>query len=1573
MIKPDWNIFKAKFSENPQRSFERFCYLLFCKEFNKPSGVPGYQNHRHIETDPIKKNGEIIGWQAKFLESKLYDHKTEIIRLIKGVKKDYPKVTKIIFYANRNWGQGKKQNDPKAKLEIDNKAKELGIEIDWEHLKNFFESPFVSVENESIAKHFFSFDKSIFDFINDQKLHAQNIMSGVKNYIDFDGKHIEINRDEILEKLIESSSQVLILSGTGGVGKTALIKKFYEKSKTELPFYIFKATEFELVNIKEFFGDYNLQEFMKAYKEQKSKIIVIDSAEKLLDLTNPEPFKEFLTTLTRNDWKFVFTARTNYVENLYYQFLEIYNLPPTYINLQILREDELDSISSTHSFKLPENQNLLELIKNPFYLNEYLKFYGNVSVGLDYTAFKNKLWNSNIRKKDPSRSEWFLKVAVKRANQGSFFVTFDCSPSALNELVKDGVLGYEEDKGFFITHDVYEEWALEKKVSREYLNKENNRIFFEELGQTLPIRRSLRNWISEKLLLQDQEIGNFVEDVLTDEKIQPFWKDEILVSILLSPFSGVFFSHFRDLLLGNNQKLLRKIVFLIRIACKEIDQNFFEEIGVSKKIDLLESKYVLTKPKGQGWKSLIRFVYENLNDIGIENTSFVLPVIHDWNIKFKEGETTRYSSLIALQYYESFLAKNSYFTPDNKDEILRTIVLGAFEIKEKLQEVLENIIENKWKKPRDPFYELSKTILKKQEGLWVSAVLPELVLQLTDLFSLHVPNENDSYFPENIYNNFSIIDERFFNYFPTSPYRTPIYALLRSAPEQTINFILEFTDKTVESFAKFALAKNEVEEIDVYIDETQTTKQYICDTLWCTYRGSVVSPAVLQSMHMALEKFFLERSPNTSSKILEGWLLYLLRKSKSSSISAVVVSIVLAYPEKTFNVAKILFRTKEFFLYETKRLVLESGVNTLYSIPDIINDPINEISKKERLRACNDEHRKETLENLFLKYQFFRSKETSEHEAEKRQKILWEILDDYYKKLPPESEQTDADEIWRLFLARMDRRKMKPTTKETDKGFEINFNPQIDPKLKKKSECREKEISDGRKHIPLYLWSQYRWENNEQYKQYEYNPKLVLKEVKKILSKLKESQPDNEENSSFFLYNSIPAKACSVLIRDYFKELSKEEISFCKDVTLSAASSSLKPNYQYQVSDDVAQAIFVLPLLLKEFTKEREKIKIILLLTLFNPRHIGMNREFSCYSINAILNNLWEISFEDAQSILFGYLLLKPLYEQLRKKLYEESLKKKNYLPANHSPSESEVIKRFREENKDDIERFLNNELSIDDIKEIEKLELHYLERAFQLIPAKTDNKNHQKIVEKIVFVFAEKLPLDNLENEIEYLVRIDFFRKLACFVLSRPKEEIKDYLKPFIDNFNSSKIFADLFQKFIMEQDRLKAYDNFWEVWNLFKEKVIEICKDGDNRGYRREIVESYLFARTPWEETITSWHTLRDNDKTFFKEISREIGHCPSVIYSVSGLLNGIGSHYLDDGMLWVSDMLTRNQNLLSDNLGESTVYHMEGFTRKYVHKNLANIRENKELKKQVLVVLDFLILKDSVIGYMLRDRIV
>ena len=98
MIKPNWGLFKAKFNENPQDSFEWFCYLLFCREFDKPIGIFRYKNQSGIETEPIQKGDEIIGWQAKFYDSSLSSHKNEVISTIDKTSRDYLDLSNLLIY-----------------------------------------------------------------------------------------------------------------------------------------------------------------------------------------------------------------------------------------------------------------------------------------------------------------------------------------------------------------------------------------------------------------------------------------------------------------------------------------------------------------------------------------------------------------------------------------------------------------------------------------------------------------------------------------------------------------------------------------------------------------------------------------------------------------------------------------------------------------------------------------------------------------------------------------------------------------------------------------------------------------------------------------------------------------------------------------------------------------------------------------------------------------------------------------------------------------------------------------------------------------------------------------------------------------------------------------------------------------------------------------------------------------------------------------------------------------------------------------------------------------------------------
>jgi hypothetical protein len=357
---------------------------------------------------------------------------------------------------------------------------------------------------------------------------------------------------------------------------------------------------------------------------------------------------------------------------------------------------------------------------------------------------------------------------------------------------------------------------------------------------------------------------------------------------------------------------------------------------------------------------------------------------------------------------------------------------------------------------------------------------------------------------------------------------------------------------------------------------------------------------------------------------------------------------------------------------------------------------------------------------------------------------------------------------------------------------------------------------------------------------------------------------------------------------------------------------------------------------------------------------------FNTYAIMAV-HNLWKNNFEDAQSILVGYLYLKPKFDTLTETIRQENFKKNKY-----DLQDNDVFDKFVKENKRYIEKIKNNQTSIDDVGEIEKIDLYTLDTAFQLIPSGTNNKEHKIIANKIISTFFEKIFSNDRDDGVDLVIKRNFLKTLSYFVLMSPKDEIKDLLRPLLDKFNRSEIIADLLKAFITAEDSLNSYENFWEVWNLFKTKIIEACKNGDGYGHVNEIIRNYLFAIN-WKESAIEWHTLKDADRKFLKEMCEKIGHCPSTLYAISKLLNDIGSSFGDDGIIWISNILTKNKNLSDDKLDKNTEYYLENLVRKFIYKNRTKIKETKILKDNILVILDFLISNGSTVGYILRENVI
>lgn len=1579
----NWNNFKAKFNGKEQKSFEWLCSLLFCSEFNINTRIFGYKNQAGIEREPIEYEGKLIGFQAKFYETKISENKDDIKDSIKKAKDKNPGLNKILFYINQEFSESSKkgEKEPVYKIEIEDYAKSQGVEIEWRS-KSFFESPFVCEKNANIAHHFFSPNKSVIDFIGELSQHTKSILTPIHSKIEFNGNEIKIDRSLILKNLkaFLEKFPLVILTGEAGVGKTALIKDFYNQIKEITPIFIFKATEFNISNINELFnnyGSFTLSDFIKEHQDIDEKYIVIDSAEKLSDIEHQEIFQEFLSTLLNNKWKIIFTTRHSYLDDLKFQFIEVYHLSFQLVNIDNLKIGELTELSKKYSFNLPDSERLLELLQNPFYLNEYLQNYRNLKQTETYSDFKNVLWdkkilNSSYRKNNIhlEREKCFLEIAKTRANSGSFYVTVnDCNNEALINLESDEIIKHDSKSGgYFITHDIYEEWALDKTIERNFYNSKDCNGFFQDIGSSLPIRRAFRNWLSEKLFINNDEVKSLIESTIADDKIESFWKDEILISVLLSNYSEIFFQLFERKLVEDNQKLLMRIVFLLRIACKEIDESFLNLLGLQKTAGIA-LKTLFTKPKGSGWNCVIDLIHKHKKEFGLNNIDIILPLFDDWNNKNKGGETTKKASQIALFYYDEITKNGGFwysYRDEKKEQLIRVILQGASEIKDELKAIFDEVISQKQADDRSPYYSLIQTILTSiTDGFEVVKRLPNHVIKLVDLFWFQLPKKAGRYENHSIgvEKYFGLSERHDFDYFPASAFQTPVFQLLRFAPKETIDFILSFTNKTVECYANSEI-KDEVEEVEIFINEKETKKQYISNRLWNMYRGTQVSTNLLESIHMALEKWLLENAKSTSKEILEGWCLYLIKNTKSASITSVIISIVLAQPSKFFNIAKILFQTKEFFLYDTSRLILDQQQkSSLLGLRNSFGSNYkNEIYEDERIKACDDKHRQMSLEHLAVNYQFFRSEEESEEETKKRQETIWDIFDKYYENLPDKAKETNSDKTWRLYLARMDRRKMNPEVEKKDGQVLIKFNPEIDPELKKYSEEFLQKSSDAMKYTSLKLWSNYRFKKEEdkykQYQQYENNPQLVITETKEIIEGLKK---ETEENFSLF-NRSIPAYTCSVLVRDYFDKLNEEDKEFCKNVIIQFASTPIQSeHYSYQISDGTEPSIFSLSQLIKYFPKYKDEIKTLLFLLLLNPWP-----QISTFAISAVLHYLWEINFDDAQSIFLGYLSLQPKYENLANEIRKENYKKQVY-----EFSQEKLIEKFAEQYEKELEKIASNKITYKDVGDLTKLSLEALNTAFELLPLRTNNEIHKTFVTTIFPILSKKILVDDRRDEkINYTVKQRFLNKLAYFVLTSKKEDIETYIKPFADNFSDSRDMADLFQEFISVEDRLNQYEEFWTVWDIFYKPVVEICKKGYFRYFAKGIVHNYLLAWPYWKEDAKEWHTLKEKEKSFYKKVAEDIGHHPSVLYSLSKILNDIGSKFIEDGIVWISNILQKNENLSSEKLETNTIYYIENIVRRYILTNRQKIKITLQIKNQVIVILNFLIERGSVTGYLLRE---
>ncbi|WP_373943493.1 AVAST type 4 anti-phage nuclease Avs4 [Polaribacter sejongensis] len=1220
--------------------------------------------------------------------------------------------------------------------------------------------------------------------------HNENILQAIQTEISFGDKQIKIDRSSVVETIANTSQSKknIIISGEGGCGKTAIFKEYYNSYFKKIPICVFKANELNVNHINDIFHfdhKFTFVEFLNTYKDEALKIFVIDSAEKLAEISNNDILTTLIQKLKENDWNIIFTTRYAYLNDLTFHIKENYQLPFEVNNVSLIGGDELKSIADEFKFSLPDNQKFVERLRNLFYLREYVQQYSNIDKQGNYNGFIDLLWKKKIQntvQKDNlhlERERCIVSIAKQRCETGRFYINADSLPQkALFQLKQDEILGYDDThNGYFITHDIYEEWTLDKIVSRSFSNYSNIKDFFDDLGNSLPIRRAFRLWLSDHLYENSNEIENFIQSAFTNVKLTQFWKDEILVSVILSDYSETFFNFFEKEIIANDFKILKRILFPLRIACSDISE-----------IQNIE----IIKPKGKGWEEIISLIYKHKTDFFDSNLKLVLPILTDWCDFNKAGKTTKYAGLLALSLIQKTETEENFYIHEVVEEnILKVVFNAAYELKDELKEIFDKVISNIWTEHRNPYAGLcSKIIEKPYIATELIKTLPQSIIQLCDLFWQKQPIKQDrfGFDRDTMESRYGLAEKHQFNYFPSSANQTPIKWLLQIEFYKTIDFIIDFTNRAVESFSKSDYGKEGVVKVTIHINETEVT-QYLSGAIWSMYRGngSPVVPNLLQSIHMALEKTLLEFSQIIKPEIIQKILLRILTQSKSASITSIVCSVVLANPDKFYDIALILFKTIELFHSDTFRCTNEFQAKSLYSIGSGMDKMKDILYAGERLKTCEDKHRSSNLESLFLNYQLFGVKGFTEEQNSEFIEKLYKIIDQY-------KSNGLTNKAFGILLARMDRRNLiSKVSKHDDNNLRIEFSPkELSDDHRKESEQADSQYQEIFKYTSLRLWADFLKTERSQTKtlkqeEYDKTPLLALSETKQLVAEL-----NSGRNVMGIMGYSIPGFSCSKLLIEHNDILSRKDKEYCKDIVLSNISVLFSDDYNYQISDGVEASIHAIPVLINEYLKETEDYTSLMVLALLDQTSIGHYKRICDYVIESIhKSKMWEQNPKIAQSILFGYVKLQPIY----KNIIVEIRKKQGWGLI----SKSSILEELEKTNSD----FIFENISFD-INDISSLDIHGLEIVLQLIPSNTKDKTHLDIYSKSLPFLAPQLLKDRRSYKDDsgddsniYTLRLHIFMRFAYFILEREKAKLTYILSLLLIRFLQQKKQLHLLQNY--------------------------------------------------------------------------------------------------------------------------------------------------------------------------------
>lgn len=1545
----DWNMFNARYSGHETAAFERLTYLLFLSKTGNRYGLFRYKNHPGIETSPVMYNNKLTGFQSKFFDSKV--DKDQIIHSIETTATHYQNIQTYYVYINIEPGANYKNPDKKPSYmkDVERAAKKHGFDIEWQ-VPSHIEAQLVLPENDYIYDIFFGDDNSKSALVDELGYHSELRLRAIEDKITFNGEYTHFDRSAIKEK-VETGfrpGQVVVVSGEGGSGKTALIKNLYQEYSREYPMYVFRASEMNVRNPNEVFRldhDFTLQQFIDAHADESKKIFIIDSAERLAEIDDNDALQILVNRLLDANWCILFATRTVFLRDLSSILVDGLGLKLTFVDIPLLSEKELSGYAAKHRVELPDNERFRSRLCNLFYLGEFLKYYDQINIRGTYREFVDKLWKERIQgdstKKElcSRRDTCLVELARMRSNSGAFFVSgagFD--PEALFALKQDEIIGFDEAKNqYFITHDIYEEWALQKLVERAWRGADSVTAFFNETGSAMPVRRAFRMWLLENIQDDKTCLPDAVVDVIDDASLPAQWSEEVLVAVLLSDNAHLFLSYYGEMIQDNDFCMLKRILFLLRIACVKSDGIAFEV------------------PVGSGWSAVIDFLYRTRDTFFYNNMEHVLPVLKAWSTINHKGDASCKSGKMAISVIERALS-SEYYLSGKTDEGFRDVMFNcAAEIRVELGDLLRRILDTPL--PRQPHLmrSIAKEILQHPYFAANNVIreFPEEVISLCEKSWIET-RDSEEYDAEYCRdgdglpvfhsfrepNKYGLTASAEHDYFPPSANQTPIGPLLRVSPVETLNFIIRLVNHFAETYAGSGF-DNSIVEVTITLG-AKTVRQYHSDGLWQCYRGtgSPVLPNLLRSVHMALESWLFRVADNCGVDSLKGILLKILGESKSSSLTAVVTSLILRHSSELVEVALPIISQSRFIDSDMIRCAREWEATSLARIGRGLHK-INDIMHgDERDKSNAMPHRSKTLQHVILEYQITPVKGLSAEECETLKSTIFNIIDGF---------KADSDVMDRMSHAVecMDARNLKmEVTGRRDNAQIVQLSPihESEHSLRKARES-QKQMEEATKYSSLRLWcscDDYPHQPSDEEAGFTENPESVVVRIRELIA-----DSDHVKSVMAEFDGTLPQIAASKLLREHSGQLSDGSIVYCCQLVTEGYCRIFNEGYCFQVGDGVKESAMALPYALLLSPDDANDIILAMALSMVRVNLGRGYRRMSEFIPTSLSRSaIWSTDPDVAESVLGLFIELQHVANEDKAQLLQKSAE------------------------------FKGKTFTID-LDRIDYSDIFMLESLICSLPTETDNPRvlqiYTRLLAEMPVRMFRKLKRGVDSDEVWYAEEAvikcsnNIFDHIAPFLLMRgTRDETDRYLGLFAPKMDSGRKTAHFLRAVILAADALNRPEHFYMIWeSMFT--VLDGVVSNSHSASKDEIILCYLFSEAYWREQ-QQWHSFTPQIAVLFSKAASKWAEHDVTLYAIGRAFSTIGSRYLNEGLKCLGIAVNNRRGLpLKD---ANALCCIENFMTRFCLRHNRTIRENPRLKTEVRTILTYMVDQGSARAYRQRD---